>query len=293
MTDREGLAEAALDAFPQGIALLDSADRVVYWNRVAEQWTGFPAIDVVARAIPGCLEPLLTSGSEPETEISGQDVHGRLVRAEHKLGHDLYLALRSFPLRDDLGSQIGTAIVFHLADAKNRVPAVVSQDGDLQGEVTNFEERVEEVYCEAMEKKAPLGLVWMLVDQAHDLRRTHGTAACRTMLHRMVQTLSNGLRPSEEIGLWGEDEFLVVSQEPTAERLAAHAQVLAGLARTANFRWWGDRLSLTLSVGAAFALPGEPLSGLLERARAALWSSCHGGGNRITLAPGRSKCLPL
>ncbi len=65
--------------------------------------------------------------------------------------------------------------------------------------------------------------------------------------------MANGLRPAEEMGRWGDDEFLILSHERTPEMLAAHAQVLAGLARTADFRWWGDRASLTVSIGAAQA----------------------------------------
>jgi hypothetical protein len=51
--------------------------------------------------------------------------------------------------------------------------------------------------------------------------------------------------------------------------LAAHAQALAGLARTADFRWWGDRVSLTVSIGAAQADSSETLANLLERAHKA------------------------
>ena len=38
--------------------------------------------------------------------------------------------------------------------------------------------------------------------------------------------------------------FWFCRTSPRPEMLAAHAQMLAGLARTADFRWWGDRLSL-------------------------------------------------
>ena len=61
------------------------------------------------------------------------------------------------------------------------------------------------------------------------------------------------------------------------EMLAAHAQMLAGLARTTEFRWWGDRVSLTVSIGAAQAERGEPLAGLLERAQAAMFASMRDG----------------
>ena len=102
----------------------------------------------------------------------------------------------------------------------------------------------------------------------------------------------HGLRPTEQMGRWGDDEFLVLSHERTAEMLAAHAQVLAGLARTTDFRWWGDRVSLTVSIGAAQADQDETLAQLLERAQAAMLTSIHAGGNHITLAPGRQACSP-
>jgi len=104
------------------------------------------------------------------------------------------------------------------------------------------------------------------------------------------RALSQGLRPAEYLGRWGEDEFLVISHERTSAMLAVHAQVLAGLARTADFRWWGDRVSLTVSIGAAQALITGTLADLLERAKAAMFSSYQAGGNRITAASEGDAC---
>ena len=137
-------------------------------------------------------------------------------------------------------------------------------------------------------------MLWITVDQAQGLRKTHGSGACEAMLEKVQRALAQGLRPAEEVGRWGDDEFLIISHERTAEMLAVHAQVLAGLARTADFRWWGDRVSLTVSIGAAQVGhgAGEGLEQLLERARGAVESSIHAGGNCITPAPGRQECLP-
>jgi len=62
--------------------------------------------------------------------------------------------------------------------------------------------------------------------------------------------------------------------------------MMAGLARTTDFRWWGDRVSLTVSIGAAQAVSDgvETLAQLLERARQAMEASARGGGNRATVA---------
>ena len=43
------------------------------------------------------------------------------------------------------------------------------------------------------------------------------------------ERLPSGLKPAEEIGRWGDDEFLVLSHERNAAMLAAHAQTPGGL----------------------------------------------------------------
>jgi diguanylate cyclase (GGDEF)-like protein len=108
------------------------------------------------------------------------------------------------------------------------------------------------------------------------------------MIEKVQRAIAQGIRSTELFGRWGDDEFLVVSHEHTPEMLAAHAQVLAGLARTADFRWWGDRISITVSIGAAQASRevDEGLAQLLERAQEAMEASTRVGGNRITPATG-------
>jgi diguanylate cyclase (GGDEF)-like protein len=110
------------------------------------------------------------------------------------------------------------------------------------------------------------------------------------MLEIVAHSLGNGLRPTDELGRWGEDEFLVIAHERASEMLIDHAQTLAGLARTADFRWWGDRISLTASIGAAQAVEGDLLAALLARAQAAMEASVHSGGNHVTHAAGGLTC---
>jgi diguanylate cyclase (GGDEF)-like protein len=189
--------------------------------------------------------------------------------------------------------RIGAAVIFHPAESLDALPHGETGEGSgVETDQAELEDRLEAEYEDFAHGGSPFGVLWITVDQAHDLRMTHGARACEEMLEKVERTLANGLRPTEKIGRWGDDEFLVLSHERTAGTLAAHAQVLAGLARTTEFRWWGDRVSLTVSIGAAQAELAEALAQLLERSRAAMLSSVHAGGNHITPAPGRHKCLP-
>jgi diguanylate cyclase (GGDEF)-like protein/PAS domain S-box-containing protein len=286
MADRIELLEAALDSRPDGIALLDEDSAVVFWNRAAEAITGYTGVEVLGKAIPDLLESLMLDAALQEELPPGpQPSRGALVHVRHKLGHCFDAIARRVILRDGLGGRIGTALAFHSAASLEALPHGEMAEGEqLEESQADFEERLQEEFEDSQTGGAPFGVLWINVDQAHELHKTHGAAACHAMLDKVRHALAQGMRPADEMGRWGADEFLIVSHERTAEMLTAHGQTLAGLARTADFRWWGDRVSITVSIGAAQQRNGrgETLAQLLERARQAMETSTSMGGNRVT-----------
>jgi len=68
--------------------------------------------------------------------------------------------------------------------------------------------------------------------------------------------------------------------------LIRRAQIMVGQARTSEFHWWGDRITLTISIGGAEGNARESLADLLQSAQKAMQSSIRAGGNRVTLAAG-------
>src|SRR5271157_1497637 len=296
MADRAELFEVALDSFPEGIALLGGEGQIMLWNRAAEAITGYASEDLLSRQSPEPLEPLLLASTRLENiepDAGGQLGHRTLVHALHKLGHDVPVMARFFMLRDGMGGRMGMAVLFHPADSLDALPhGECDQGGDLKASQAVLEDRMATMFGDFMRGGLPFGVLWISVDQAAALRKTHGAGACEAMLEKVKTTLANGLRPAEELGRWGDDEFLILSHERTPEMLATHAQALAGMARTSDFRWWGDRASLTVSSGAAQAEQDGSLADLLERAKAAMLTSFHAGGNQITSAPGGHACTP-
>lgn len=289
MPDRAELVEAALDVYPEGLALVDAGGRILVWNPAAERLTGYAGAQVVGRALPGEMEALKTSSSADEGSAHPRGV---LVYVKHMRGHDVPMIARRVALRDGLGTRIGTAVSFHAADATQLPKGEAGEDSLVRASQSEMRKRLEADFEAFVEEEIPLGVLWMVVDQAADLRKTHGAQACELMLEAMERTLANALRAGEEIGRWGNDEFLVLCHEASDDLLASHAQVLAGIARTADFRWWGDRASLTVSMGAAAAQHGESLPELLQRARDAMQESGSEGGNRVSFARGRHACSP-
>jgi len=296
MDDRGELLEAALDTLPEGIAAAGLEGQVVLWNQAASAITGYEGALLLGRPVREVLESLVVGGARQwmmATDSETLSGRGSLVQVRHRLGHQLPALVRILVLRDGMGARIGAAAVFHSAERLDSLPhGETDGTSGVEASQTQLEDRMEAEYEDFAGGGMPFGVLWITVDQSHALRKTHGARACEAMLEKVERTLANGLRPTEQIGRWGDDEFLVLSHERTAETLASHAQVLAGLARTTDFRWWGDRISLTVSIGAAQADANETLAQLLERSQAAMFASIHAGCNHVSLAPGRQPCSP-
>jgi diguanylate cyclase (GGDEF)-like protein/PAS domain S-box-containing protein len=302
MVDRTELLESALDALLDGIAVFNPEREVVFWNRAAESITGYAGLEIVGKALPETVGPrapqrlLLEELQGSENADTGRST---LVKTRHKLGHVLPTIARIVALRDGMGARIGTAAVFHPAESLDALPrGDTSEDQSVETSQADLEDRLQMEYEDFIRGEMPLGVLWISVDQAHDLRKTHGESACEAMFEKLLRALAHGLRPGEELGRWGDDEFLIISHERTTEMLTAHGQALAGMARTVDFRWWGDRIQVTVSIGGAQAIheqgSGEAVSlaQLLKQAQTAMETSVRAGGNQVTATSGRTACLP-
>jgi diguanylate cyclase (GGDEF)-like protein len=291
MSNRTELLEAALGSYPEGIALLDNEGHVMVWNQAAEAITGYAGMELLSRPVPGALALLMTGLQTGDQEASAGA--GVMVHVEHKLRFDVLVTMRLLVLRNDLGGRIGTAAVFHPAENEEGLPhGELVSGSSVEAEQTEFQERLEKVFHKFQNGGECFGIMWITVDQAQEMRKTHGNVTCDAMIERVERVLANGLRPNEELGRWGDDDYMVLSHEGTAEMLAAHAKVLANLARTADFQWWGDQVAITVSIGVAQAERNGSLVDLLEKVKAAMLASYEGGGNQITSAAGGQECLP-
>jgi diguanylate cyclase (GGDEF)-like protein/PAS domain S-box-containing protein len=305
----QALMEATLDAMNDALVVTDQSGRVVMWNHAAEDLTGYRRADRLGKPLPAAWVQSAHRPGEAAVDAAASDGHGHFytgvvsltarpedgmeiepgvpghaVRAElhHALGHSVSVMIRQFVLRDELGGRIGACANFYPAEDFDRLPHGESSDGKrlsrVQGEM---QEWLEESFRAAQTTEIPFGLLWIMVDQGQGLRKTHGRDACEEMMQAVERTLSHGLRPSEMLGRWGESEFLVVSHERNTDLLMEHGHRLAGEARTTEFRWWGDRIGLTLSVGAAQWHPGCTLTELLGQAQNAMQASVFAGGNQV------------
>lgn len=295
MSDRVELLEEALNLMDEGVAILDEHANIVFWNKAASDLTGYQPEDIIQRPCPERLyhvddghRNLAGRCSVAQTQNDDRPEAPTLVSMNHKLGHIVPGMLRKIALHDPSGTPAGAVLLFYSAEETDSLPrGECGEDTSIERSQENMEDRLAAAHHQWLTGRTPLGLLWITVDQAQSLRQTHGADACEAMLRTVEQTLLRQMKPAEVIARWGCNEFLVLAHERTADLLAERARRLAGVARTADFRWWGDRVSLTVSIGASQAAEEDTPQSLLQSARQAMQASAYAGGNHVTEAKGR------
>lgn len=314
------MLEATLDLMDEGVAILDGESKVLFWNKAAVALTGHASEEIVSRICPNDLYTIdeqhrsrvtrspgcrdggrvraaagfgwegTEDSDRPQHRASGLDGDDlldapTLVSMSHKLGHCVPGMLRKVRLLSSCSEAAGTALLFYPVEEADALPHGQTGEGaGIERSQAEMEDRLDAAHHQWITSHMPFGLLWITVDQAQSLRRTHGVDACEAMLRTVEQTLLRQMKPAEIIGRWGNNEFLVLAHERTPELLLEHGGRLAGLARTADFRWWGDRVGLTVSIGASQVVEGDTLQTLLNHARQAMRTSEYAGGNRVTEA---------
>ena len=206
MSERAELLEAALDAIPDGVGLMGENCQLVFWNHAAQAITGYASIDLMGRPAPEPLKMLLdpvSVNADDEGRHRHESAHGAMVHMQHKLGHSVSAMARYLVLRDDLGHRIGIAVLFHPAECLDAVPhGETGSNENIESSQEDLKDRLESLFEDFSQGGPVFGVLWISVDQAHELRKTHGASACETMLQKVERALLQGLRPAEHLGRW-------------------------------------------------------------------------------------------
>lgn len=285
----------ALETLQTGVCLVDGDRKICFWNDGAERITGYLRQDILGRScrelglikfhdnkVPVCDEtcPILAAMRDGKPRESRVYIH-------HKEGYAAPVSLRAFPIRDTHGHVVGAVESFverPWASTRRRPESglVVGQGLDA---VTHLPDcpftgsYLGDRLKYAAEHNIPFGLLCIQLDHLDTLIARHGLDAAETILNVVARTLHNGLDPQDFVGRWSDDQFLVILGNCSNSDVLTTAERLKRLSQSSAIAWWGDRLSVTVSVGGTILRPGEPVESLLQRTGEALNQAIANGGN--------------
>lgn len=288
-----------LDNIHDGVYFVDLNRTIIFWNKGAERITGFTADEVLGS---GCRDNILVHVDEHGNELcssacpllmsaTGGTPGNASVYLHHKDGHRVAVSVHASPVRDQAGAVIGAIETFRESSA----PVFDTLEFEELKRLALLDPLTETANRRYLEMKLQaeldkfnrygigVGVIFVDVDYFKSFNDTYGHALGDDVLRMIARTLQNNIRSSDLVGRWGGEEFLVIVPHADAARLEQLAEKLRHLVANSFIIHHDQRLSATISLGAAIATPQERPEQLLERADRMLYQAKHAGRNRTMI----------
>lgn len=291
-----------LESLQAGVYFIDKERRILLWSAGAERITGYQRHEVVGHV---CREGVLAHCEEHGCNLCGTVcplktalLDGKSKEANvymcHKTGRRVQVHLWAVPVRDAHGTIAGMAGSFDVCRAgvtRDRRQSALAAHGCLD-EATGIANQsftlfhLRENLASFEEYHIPFGVIYMRMEQAEQFRAKYGREAAAAILEVMIEAARNTIRPTDILGRWSEEEFILIAVGCTNTGLLKVVERLRKVLDRIELSWWGDRLSMTTMISHTAAQEADTAEIMLERLRGSIPS----GATANRTAAGRSKC---
>ncbi len=138
--------------------------------------------------------------------------------------------------------------------------------------------------------KGPVGIALLDIDRLKLINDSRGHEVGDHVLRDFGRVLALGLRPSDQVGRYGGEEFLLLLQE--IDDAAAAADVVERLCANVEAYDWSriaPGLAVTASVGVTLLMPGEDGAAAIRRADAVLYQAKQQGRNQVVTTAAQAR----
>lgn len=272
-----------LDGLQIGVSVLDRQNKIVFWSDGAEHITGYSRMEVLGHS---CMENVLLHCNAQSCEMCSEEcpIASALREAKpveaasfihHKAGHRTPVHTWAIPLRDKHGSIIGIIQTFEGESAANgpdpndrsmKERGCLDETTGLPNQAM-MQSHLRETLGTFAELHIPFSIVCVETHDFGGFRARYGQAAGTSMMQVLARTLRNAVWPTDYVGSWTEGNFLVILSGCGESALATVTGRIRRMLDSATIQWWGEELSVEVSIGRACAVAGDTLNSIFQRAQ--------------------------
>lgn len=289
-----------IDSLHDGLYFVDTQRVITYWNKAAEKISGFTAAEVIGKS---CADKILTHVDGEGRSLCGglcplaaTIADGESREAEvylhHKDGHRVPVLVRVSILKDPLGNVIGGIELF--TDISNfhsntlrvkELEKLALLDNLTELANRNYIDRELQARFEEYKRlKVPFGILFIDIDYFKRVNDTYGHDVGDEVLRVVAQTFVANSRPFDLYGRWGGEEFLGIIRNINKEDLKNLGNRLRMLIEHSYIIHDGEKLQVTVSIGATVVGESDSIDSVIKRADGLLYESKRQGRNRLTIA---------
>jgi diguanylate cyclase (GGDEF)-like protein/PAS domain S-box-containing protein len=280
----------------EGVYIVDSSRKILFWNSGSEAITGYQQEEVVNKH---CFDNILDHVDENGVNLckNGCPLHKTLETGEilennvflrHKNGYRVPISIRTMPLYDQDGNIVAAIEVFH----DNRMHGdVMTENRRLQlllikDELTGAYNRrytshqIQALINEYNTFQTPFAVLFIDIDHFKQINDVYGHNIGDDVLRTVSTTIQHTIRQDDFLGRWGGEEFIVVLKHVQHKDLILIAEKIRLLVEKSTTRATNDEIHVTISIGGTSYQDGYTIDQLIEEADHAMYQAKQQGRNR-------------
>lgn len=304
-----GVYKEMLENMDIGVYFVDKSRRITFWNKGAEEISGFSKEEVVGKF---CHDDILSHVDEKGNKVcvigcplryTVEDGKPRetVVYLHHKEGYRVRIKVKSFPLYQD-NILVGAGEVFEKLIRNDK-------DKELNELCTDFSCSIEELKMLALYDKLTelpnrrylesilesrfrefeklhltFGILFIDIDNFRNFNNTYGHNIGDKVLRVAANTFLSAIRKTDFVGRWGGEEFIGIFPMVSRLELEAIAEKIRVLIENSVIRENnGSRYSITVSIGGTIINDNDDIETIIKRADENMYISKKNGRNSATI----------
>lgn len=287
-----------LDNLYDGLYFVDRERRITFWNKTAEQLTGYKRDEVVGKScgdnILKHIDPQGNVLCKNDCPVAQCLTDGQSREADvffhHKDGHVVPVSIRISPIRDDSGKIIGAAELFNDSSPKVAMMERMKECEELalMDSLTRMANRryieisIEKRISEIRRYGWPTGILFIDIDHFKNINDTYGHDVGDEVLKAVVNTLVSNCRPFDVFGRWGGEEFVGIIRNVNGDNLYNLADKLRILVANTRVTAGEHTVHVTISVGATLLTSEDTIESIIKRADRLMYASKEEGRNKVS-----------
>jgi diguanylate cyclase (GGDEF)-like protein/PAS domain S-box-containing protein len=296
----KGFCSMVLNQVQDGVSCLSKGRKVVFWNKAAEQMTGFESSDILGKQ---CFEDLslfvdregvniCRDNCPVELTLKDGTIRSQDVYLRHKNGFRVPASLRIIPVFKEDGAIIGAVETFAGTAPKATVPLSIAElektgllDTDTGVANRQFLEMTLKDRLEEFQKYGlPFAVIYVDIDNFNKTLDKYGRFNAAKILRTVARTLLKNVRYFDIVGRWNTEEFLVILLNIDESRLDIVANKLRLLVAESYITTETGMLNATISLGASIVQRYDSAEALVKRTEQLMLHSKWLGKNRVSLS---------
>ncbi len=291
--------ERIIENLHDGLYFVDRDRVITYWNKAAEQISGFTANEVVGKS---CSDNILThidgegnslcTGMCPlaETIADGKPREAEIYM-HHKDGHRIPVSVRISTLTDRDGNIIGGVELF--TDVSNKAAnelrvkelekLALLDNLTLLANRNYIEREIQSRFEEKNRFNVPFGILFIDIDRFKKFNDIYGHYVGDDVLKFVANTFVANARPFDFYGRWGGEEFIGIIRNINSQDLELLGNRLRYLVENSYIIHENEKLYVTISIGATLVNENDTIDSLIKRADTFLYKSKAAGRNCLTI----------